>query len=276
MHGELAQVIALAAHGSAWLSSADPPPQLEADNSTFEYVRRVAFDLHDPSAGLSWAAADVEGWLNGARDREIERFWLSIPDPHDVDVAGQQVPDRMLVAFAGAGQWSLVGTSEGRSAERWRAAWVLGDRDAPDRRIWDVAYHGQSLESEPPPVHPDISVTEDRLLKALGEAESFARERREVEGWADLFADARRVASATDPQPPYFSDMLPPRGFSGSARRLLATAARSWVFGGMGTWNDLTFAGRAERDYEELSAELYAAVLGAFVAAVNSDLDVSR
>jgi hypothetical protein len=67
--------------------------------------------------------------------------------------------------------------------------------------------------------------------------------------------------------------MLPPRGFSESARRLLATAARSWVFGGMGTWNDLTFDGSEEEAYEEVSAELYDAVLGAFVAAANSELD---
>lgn len=272
MHGELAQAIALAAHGSVWLLGSGEAPRLEAGNSTFEYVRHVAFDLRDSSDGRSWV--DVEGWLNGAREREIERFWLSIPDPHEVEVAGQQVPDRMLVAFAGAGQWSLVGTSGGRPAETWRAGWTLGDRDAPDRRIWEVAYHGQSVESGPPPVHPEIAASESRLLTALGKAESFARERAEVVGWADVFADARRLAAAADPQLPVFRDMLPPRGFSEPARRLMATAARSWVFGGMGTWNDLTFAGRSEEDYEDVSAELYAAVLAAFVAAANSDLAV--
>ena len=274
MHGELAQVIALAAYGSVWLSGADAPPQLEAGNSTFKYVRRVAFDLHDAEDGRSWDAATVEGWLNGAREREIERFWLSIPDPRDVDVAGEQVPDRMLVAFAGAGTWSLVGTSESRSAEVWRASWALGDRDAPDHRIWDVAYHGESAEGEPPPVRPDIPATEQRLLAALGKAESFARDTKEVEGWADVFADARRLASAVDPQLRDFPDMLPPQGFPEPARRLLATAARSWVFGGMGTWNDLTFVGEEEEAYEAISAELYAAVLAAFVAAANSDLEV--
>jgi len=257
-----------------WLSGTDPPPQLEAGNSTFEYVRRVAFDMHDSADGRSWEAAGVEGWLNGARERGIERFWLSIPDPRHVDVAGEQVPDRMLVAFAGAGSWSLLGTLGGRPTEMWSVSWALGDRNAPDRRIWDVAYHGQTAESEPPPVHEDVAVTEGRLLTALGEAESFARERKEVEGWADWFAEARRLASGADLGPRDFPDMLPPQGFSEPARRLLATAARSWVFGGMGSWNDLTFEGKAEEDYEAISAELYGAVLGAFVAAANSDLEV--
>jgi hypothetical protein len=274
MHGELAQVIALAAHGSLWLAGNpdDPAPPLEAGNSTFEYVRRVVFELHDSAAGSSRSAADVEGWLNDARERGIERFWLSIPDPGDVEVAGQPVPDRMLVAFAGAGQWSLLGASGGRSAEVWRVSWTLGDREAPDRRIWDVTYHGESIEDERPPI-PDIAAAKDRLLTALGNVEAFAREKKEVEGWTDVFADARRRA-AVDDQPPYFPDMLPPRGFSESARRLLATGARSWVFGGMGSWNDLTFQGKDEEEYERVSAELYAAVLGSFVAATNSELDL--
>jgi hypothetical protein len=251
----------------------DPPPPLEAANSTFEYVRRVVFELHDSADGGSRSAADVEGWLKDARERGIERLWLSIPDPSDVEVAGQQVPDRMLVAFAGAGQWSVLGTSGDRS-EMWRVAWTLGDRDAPDRRIWDVTYHGEPVEGEAPPGRPDIAAAEDRLLTALGKVEAFAREQKEVEGWADLFAETRRLAATADAQPPYFPDMLPPRGFPESARRLLATGARSWVFGGMGSWNDLTFQGQDEEEYEAVSAELYAAVLGAFVAATNSELDL--
>ena len=51
-------------------------------------------------------------------------------------------------------------------------------------------------------------------------------------------------------------------------------ATRAWVFGGMGSWNDLVFAARTEEDeYNRLSAKLYLAVLGAFVAAVNADLE---
>jgi hypothetical protein len=273
VHGELAQVIALAAHGSAWLGgiTGGPPPRLENGNSTLQYVRRVRFELRRSSFWPATSASDVGGWLEGARSREIDRFWLSIPEPGVVTTDGHEVPDRMLVAFAGAGQWFLVGTSRDQSRELWRASWAVGDEEAPDQRIWDVEYRGEPLTDSGSPLRPEISASAERLIGALEEIEVFAREQR-LGDWADWFADARRLAAAEHPQPPYHPDMLPALGFARPARQLLAMATRVWVFGGMGSWNDLVFEAREEDEYNRLSAKLYAAVLGAFVAAVNADL----
>jgi hypothetical protein len=42
----------------------------------------------------------------------------------------------------------------------------------------------------------------------------------------------------------------------------------------MGSWNELAFAAREEEDeYNRLSETLYSAVLAAFVAAVNAELE---
>jgi len=275
VHGELAQVIALAAHGSVWLAgiATGPPPQLVADNSTFQYVRRVRFELRRSSLRRGTMASDVGGWLQDAREREIDRFWLSIPEPGFVSTDGEAIPDRMLVAFAGAGQWFLLGTSTERSRELWRASWTVGDEDAPDQRIWDVEYRGELLDNAVVPRQPDISASARGLTVALEEVETFARG-QQLDDWADWFADARLLGEAEDPQPPYHPDMLPVLGFAKPARQLLAMAARAWVFGGMGSWNDLAYATREKEDeYKRLSAKLYSAVLGAFVAAVNADLE---
>ena len=274
MHGELAQVIALAAHGSAWLAglTGGPPPRLENSNSTFQYVRRVRFELRRSSLRAVTGASDVGAWLEEAREREIDRIWLSIPEP-GVATSAHDVPERMLVAFAGAGEWFLVGTSRDEQRELWRASWAVGDKDAPDQRIWDVEYRGDLLAGAGVPSRPDVSASSQRLMRALEEVEVFARGER-LHEWADWFADSRQLAEAEDPQPPYHADMLPGVGFAPPARRLLAVATRAWVFGGMGSWNDLGFEARAREDeYNRLSATLYSAVLGAFVAAVNADLD---
>lgn len=274
MQGELAQVIALAAHRSAWLGgiTAGPPPRLESGNSTFQYVRRVRFELRRSSFRPATSASDVGGWLEGARERGIDRLWLSIPEPGVVTTDGHEVPDRMLVAFAGAGLWFLVGSSRDEPRELWRASWAVGDQEAPDQRIWDVEYRGEPLADAGVPIRPDVSASAQRLIRALEEIEVFARDQR-LNEWADWFADSRRLAEVEDPQAPYHPDMLPSLGFEKPARRVLAMAARAWVFGGMGSWNDLVFEARTEEDeYNRLSAKLYSAVLGAFVAAVNADL----
>jgi hypothetical protein len=275
VHGELAQVIALAAHGSAWLSgiTTGPPPPLENGNSTFQYVRRVRFELRRSSFRPATSASDVGGWLEGAREREIDRYWLSIPEPGAATTDGHEVPDRMLVAFAGAGRWFLVGTSREQSRELWRASWAVGDEEAPDQRIWNVEYRGEPLADAGSPLRPEISASAERLIGALEEIEVFARRQR-LGDWADWFADARQLGAVEHAQPPFHPDMLPALGFAKPARRLLAMATRAWVFGGMGSWNDHVFEARKEEDeYNRLSAKLYSAVLGAFVAAVNADLE---
>jgi hypothetical protein len=182
------------------------------------------------------------------------------------------LPDRELVAFAGAGDWFLLGTSRKRPPEVWRASWVIGEKEAGDRGIWEVEHRGESVDAGIVPPRSDVSASKQRLTWALSSAEAFAHT-QELRRWADWFTEARRLG-ATDGRPPSLSDILPVRGFSKAARQLLAMAMRSWVFGGMGSWNDLAFTSRQqEEEYERVSAELYSAVLGALVAAVNSELE---
>jgi hypothetical protein len=53
VNGELAQVIALASHGSVWLAGVgeDALLGLERESSTFRHVRRVRFELGSAVAG---------------------------------------------------------------------------------------------------------------------------------------------------------------------------------------------------------------------------------
>jgi len=65
VHGELAQLIALAAHGSAWLAGRTGalPPDLEGTNSTFRFVRQVRFELEGSLLRKPVVATDVASWL---------------------------------------------------------------------------------------------------------------------------------------------------------------------------------------------------------------------
>ena len=82
VHGELAQLIALAAHGSAWLAgrTGAVPPDLEGTNSTFRFVRQVRFELEGSLLHKPVVATDVASWLEDVRQRGLTRLWLAIPD----------------------------------------------------------------------------------------------------------------------------------------------------------------------------------------------------
>jgi hypothetical protein len=89
-----------------------------------------------------------------------------------------------------------------------------------------------------------------------------------LEFWIPWFTDALALLSSPDPVPPQYPDLLPPSGYPLRARQLLAAAGRGWVFGGMGSWNDL----RPDDGelYEGVTQAYFDAVMNSVVAATNS------
>lgn len=265
MNGELAQIMAIASHGSAWLHRPDTdPPRLELESSTFRFVRSVSFVAPGGSAVAGSQAVDgVAPWLLMLRDRGVERLRLIARS------ADGALPDPIAAAFAGGGGWGLV--TVGASPALWRAAWTVGDRKAPDQRIWDVRYTGVAIPPTAIPSGPPVDVARQRLVEALAAAQAFARQQA-LDFWTDYFAKALDLQHAAQPEPPYHPDLLPARGYDDASRRLVAMAGQAWVFGGMGSWNDLAFPTPADNDrYKQVTHELYDAVLDAAVAAVNAD-----
>lgn len=248
MNGELAQLVCLATYGGRWLAApdAEPPPDPQRGNSTFQYVSSVAF-----RGGASWP--DVPAWLSGLRDRGARALWLYA----DAEPDGGDLPPHVAAAFGSGGRWGLVaGTESGQ--ELWRAAWrhTGAESHAAGRagRPWSVEYLGTDAQVAVPV--PPLDGAETALRAALEEAETNAREIGEQQ-WAEWFADARVATEFR-----FHPDLVPP-DFPAGRRRLAVMAERSFVFGGMGSWNDVAAD-------QAVSARLYGAVLHAFAAAVNA------
>jgi hypothetical protein len=65
--------------------------------------------------------------------------------------------------------------------------------------------------------------------------------------------------------------LIPTDNYSLIATQLLFAAGKAWVFGAMGSWNDLSFSDEAARQpYEKLSYDLYDCICVSILAAVNS------
>ena len=263
VNGELAQYFALAAHGSAWLHGAKTTSmsaELERSNSTFQFVGAVNF------AGVG----GVSGWLAGLSAQGVERIWLAVPDLRSAGEDGLALHQR--AAFAGGLAAGLL-TTGASGNDLWRASWEAGDRDAPDRRIWKVDYHRVRVAVGPQ--HPQVDDAAATLDAALAHAEEFAS-RAELEPWGAIFARARRQWSDPAAKAPYHQDLFPDHCYSQASRRLASMAQAAWVFGGMGSWNDLGFPeSKIHSQYEQVSRDLFAAVMLACVASANSDLTMT-
>ncbi|WP_153011630.1 hypothetical protein [Serinicoccus chungangensis] len=265
MNGQLALVAALAAIGGRWLrgGSSASIPELSGSNSAFQYVGSFTATL--PPHGLlrrtSTATSPAE-WLTGLRSRGVTDLWLVT----DLPAAGS-LPPHVASGFSNSGTWALLAT--GASAPTvWAFGWQVGDRTAPDSRIWSVSAHGSSAEGLRA---PQVGVTEARtaLQVALHDIRGFAQQFDELHRWASWFTKAESLLTDPTPAAPYHQDLLPPDADL-ERRQLAAAVVQGWVFGGMGSWNDGGPADPgAQREYERVGAHLYSALLTALPAATN-------
>lgn len=265
VNGELALMAALAANGGRWLrdGARGPVPELSNGNSSFQYVG--SFTAQVPSWGFRRRASTVasaEEWLIALHSRAVTDLSLITDLP-----IGVLLPPHVASAFSNSGTWALLAT--GKEAPRiWTIRWEVGDRNAPDSRIWSLAarnWPGEGLEA------PQVEVAEARngLRAALSEIQTFAERFDELNSWASWFTTAETLLDDPAPAAPYHRDLLP-RDASLDRRQLAAAVVQGWVFGGMGSWNDGGLLDPADqREYERVGANLYTALLVALPAAAN-------
>lgn len=270
MNTELLAAAALAGHGTVWLQEPDgAAPRIDEAHLVFQHVARARFR---PPTRQVWRwrlqPPDVHGvapWLASLHRRGIERIWLVVPG----SASASPLPQHIAAAFAGGGSWSLLATGP-RGTEAWTPTWGLADPSTADDRIWDISCTGVTVDAGVRPPAIDLDEAEADLEQALEGIRAFAAE-HERGTWADFFEQALTPPDPATEQRTF--DVLPP-AYPTAAHRLLARASASWVFGGMGSWNDLGRFDTPEVDarYDAVSADLHRAILAAVMAAVNVPL----
>jgi hypothetical protein len=265
VNGELAVLVALCLHGNEWLASGgEHPPGVEAENSTFKYVKHLRVTC--PQRALfrtnMWESEGAAPWLQFLRKSDSRRLSLvTAGDPQPSDL-----PDEIAASFANGGRWALV--SDGPTPRIWYARWSVEHQDDPDQRIWAVQLIGHPLRQSVRAASPHGAARSD-LQHALGAIRDFATT-ADLQSWATWFDQA--LAQFEDPEPtiPYNPD-LAPTTLPLKSRQLLAAAIQAWVFGGMGSWNDVWLADETlHPTYTALTGQLYSAVLAAITEVTNT------
>ncbi len=271
MNGELAQVLVLASHGTRFLASGGEPPQL-VSNSAFAGCGAVSFEAIGPGAvGFDADGFDADGgddpvarWLTSLAAAGVRR--LAAVAATDPGTRGAITLEAyQSVAFANAGDWALV--TGGPTPRVWRPTWRAGA--AGDAGGGPAVVYRATRPPRPPEVPAtSVAAAAATLAAVLGDAAAFATEAG-LTPWDQVFALALAAWSADEPQTAYFPDLLP-ADWPRPSRSLAAMASTAWVFGAMGSWNDLSFADEATgARYDAVSVGLYRAVLDGLVTAAN-------
>ena len=264
MQGSIAQLLALTVYGNEFLRGRDIG-DFWPSAPVFMFCRRVAFVLAEPGQhGEVAYAPDPPGWLERLRADGVVGLRL-----HQAPQSDSDRNDRMTVGFVGGGRRWMIEAVKKECSDVWEPRWELGDADAPDRRIWNVTY-GRTTSNyrhmDPAPV--DVERVRVQIDAALAAMTEFA-ETHGVESFAASFR-AGRVALASDGalQPPL--DMPAVGRLALPYKRLLAAAQAAWVFGGMGSWNDMSFEGTTQKRYDRLSDDLFMLLNEAVALAASS------
>lgn len=207
-------------------------------------------------------AGNPAAWFEHLSRSGTRRLRLSF-QPSEASGRG----DFETVGFVGGGgNWWILSEDAAGSTYGWLSRWLVGNQDAPDRRIWKVTYG--RLGEATGPGGPSVSASVTALERSLEAMARFSRERANA-AFVDSIEGALSALRTDDPRG-YHRDLAPPDILPAPALRLLDACQTGWVFGGMGSWNDQVFDGDAAVEYARVSGEYWATLTAAIVAAANA------
>jgi hypothetical protein len=263
MDGRLSQMIALvsAVHGGIAGNAYDTQDVLR--HNLFAYCNTVSFFNSDGGvASDDEKPQDIGQWLSSVIQAGVKGAWLDYESS-----SKSAIPDHQMVAFAnGGGAWNIV-LSFADHMEVWDSNWRVRERRffMNRNRLWNVTYRCIHRSSEvvlPPPA--DLFAVEKQLAASLLQIRDFAAEHK-LSNWTNCFELAyQALQSERDPLESLQAFLIYRDCCPSQASRLLSASAKAWVFGGMGSWNDLIFKTAVDHEeYERLSSELYLAIMNA-------------
>lgn len=264
MQGPIAQALALTCVGNAFLRGRDVSG-FWPDASVFRFSKACDFRRVEGERD-ELIAADPLAWFATLHACHGLRLH-SAPGPRGPQ---QSIPinERESVGFVGGGPaWIIEAVGSERST-LWQGYDRLGDRNDPQHKIWLNTYlmSGETT----PQTHAQMVLQEAarNLDEALREIETVAA--AIAPAWSENFSSARRVLSADEPDAGYHADIADYATFGTEQRQILGAVSAGWVFGGMGSWNDMVPPEAHAMDYERVSERHFRALIDAICALANA------
>lgn len=155
---------------------------------------------------------------------------------------------------------------------------VLSMPEIPDsdRKAFEELHKSRALKAPPRfefalagradgvPPRLEVAETAKRLQEQLTKAAAFAQEKK-LDQWSNHFMACAQILTNGPAQVDPMLGVFDECGWPKPSVNLLAGVVRSWVFGGKGSWNDVSLVGDAE--YNTVSGALLEGVQDGIVAA---------
>jgi hypothetical protein len=268
VNGPIAQIVALTCYGNAFLISRDVP-EFFPSNSTCQFCDRISFVAQRKGLLGRFRATEnfdsPDEWIAALPVRRVKGIRL--------DCRPRNAPtlsDRMSAGFVGGGRrWAMELMCGNGQSEFWADDWHVWNQNAPDRRIWRVTYSEIGAgETHPYTGRPLDEVMKD-LHACLTDILRFS-ERQSSGGFTECFSNALIALEDPGADVGYHKDIAPPGLLTDAAKSMLKASMSAWVFGGMGSWNDMGFDGDVQAEYEAVSERAFSIINEAIATAATS------
>jgi hypothetical protein len=273
MTGPLAQLISLVSYGNHFLLTGVMPEKFYPERSVFKFcnsIKFVAFKKKFFSSKFKEIeiAADPYNWFKLLKREKCKHLSIFYEASKD-DTVG---PDHKLAGFVGGGGTWLIEALFNTHSDLYANNWTVTNKDAADKKIWSVKYGNTAWDQQTVNQQFDLATTKDELGYVLSKIAAFADEHG-LTSWTNIFNKAQKALASDEPEAGYYhADLVVTENYSLLTRQVLFAAGLAWVFGGMGSWNDLGFDTETDnKTYDKLSAALYQAINKGIVAAINSN-----
>jgi hypothetical protein len=260
MQGSIAQTLSLAAHGNAFLTT-----ELDEDyfphHQTFAFCQFIKFvDLKESGDSMIEEpfASDPVFWFEKLKEDGVQQFRIRYIASHD-----EGMSDRLSVGYPGGGGRWLIETLMPSGSDFWEAHW-----EAPETAEgkWQVTYARVLQDAEmPEPRMPPPEMVVKKLQDAFLRASKFAGAHGH-ESFAEAFK--RGFNALKDVR--WERQIYPPEYAPLVYQQLLTAVIEGWVFGGEGSWNEISFEdAETQQEYDKLSDQLFNFMNLALLVAAN-------
>lgn len=271
MTGPLSQIITLTSFGNDFLFNNKLKSNF-FDNLSFTFCNKVDFRIFERPVFFIKQREKViapypNAWFIYLKKNGCKKLRLYFRGSADQSFAKDY---KLAGLVGGGGTWFIEAVYKNYS-NAWANRWEVTHKDDPKQNIWTVNYV-QALSMLPT---MDLQISQQKCKEALDETlteiEAFAFGKN-LEDWGKQFSEARQALRSNNPEISYYNkELIPFDNYSLTARQILCAAGTAWVFGAMGSWNDLGFNTKEDNEkYEALTEQLYERVNQAIISATNS------
>ncbi len=256
------QILALVTYGNLYLENRGD--EFNIEKLVTDNCFRLDF-VDPPIKGIAGSskviASSAIQWFEYLRNQEAKKLKLHYETSPRTDL-----PDHISSAFVGGGsQWFLEVQSENTS-DLYLSEWSPSEDYGLDTR------KNHYLRFEKDVSHLDarsstISESREKLTSVLQELIEFTAKFDYTQHWSENFKNSLIILKEYEPLEA--DEFLPAGIYQKESRQLIEAAYASWVFGGMGSFNDLSFNDPDQELYMALSQRLYNSICDVLVSSIN-------